>query len=264
LRLCDERGTTRATLAHAADDWDEGDFGRWLNHGTKVLGEPRYRSLLAFVAETGIIEPEDYDKVYTGISNFLGYHPDDPMRDYSNFIGHYIIHRYSLLAAGYILQGRLTITYDEQRKAFRTEELYRIQAEILTRIKSEQPDQKNSTPQPHATTLNFPRSGYFFARSPNSYVMISRKDAKHPHEPAELQTIYFDNIFGSGAPELMRGYLSDWHQKSFYSTRVVAHKVRDSVPDDCILTLESEHVNDVAVDYLTKIIPLHKYVFSFI
>jgi len=262
--LCDKKEMSQKLLAYEAGRWDPGDFSKWLRHGSVDLTEDRYYKLLAYIATTGTIKAEDYDKVFAGIADFLGYNPHDSIRQAADFVGHHMIHRYSLLAPGYVLRGSLTISYDEKLKAFRTEELYRIQTAILSRI-GNQPGQCDlAKVMSNTKSLDFPRDGYFFARSPDSYILISKKSWKREHEPAEIQTIYFENVYESHAtPRLMHGLLSDWHKKRYYSTRVVAQKLAEPLDDKFIGTFEPSDINDVTNHHLTREVEFYKHVVSY-
>jgi hypothetical protein len=264
VELCDKKGMNQKLLAYEAGGWDPSYFSKWLRNGCTDLPADRYHKLLAFVANTGIIKAEDYDKVFAAIADFLGYSQDDTIKQAVHFVGHYIVHRYSLLAPGYILQGSLTIRYDEKLKAFRTEELFRIQSEMLTRVKDQPEQSELAQIRTQVRNLDFPRTGYFFARSADSYILVSKKSKQREHEPAEIQTIYFDNVFDSGAaPGLMDGILSDWHKKRYYSVRVVVQKLDGPLEDKFIRTLDPSGVNDVANHHLTRGVDVHDFVVSY-
>ena len=189
--------------------------------------------------------------VFVGIADFLGYPADETLARVTDFVGDYVIYRYSFLAPGYILQGSLSIAPDPIRKALRTTELYRIQSEMMTRIKGQPEKSKVAEERSKVQDLNFPRTGYFFPRSPISFVMISKKTKKRENEPVEIQSIYFDNIYESTRePELMVGVMSDWHGDTYYTTRVVAQKLGEPLGDDYIKTLDPADVNDIVNAYL--------------
>jgi hypothetical protein len=123
---------------------------------------------------------------------------------------------------------------------------------MLTRIKGQPVKSKVAGERSKVQDLNFPRTGYFFPRSPDSFVMISKKTKKRENEPVEIQTVYFDNIYESTRePELMQGVLSDWHGDTYYTTRVVAQKLGEPLGDDHIETLDPADVNDIVNAYLT-------------
>jgi hypothetical protein len=263
--LCENKGVSQKLLAIEAGGWDQGEFSKWIRGDISTpLVEERYHKLLAHVASTGAIKAEDYDKVFAGIADFLGFTPDDTVSQTANFVGHYIVHRYSLLAPGHILQGSLTIEHDQKLQAFKTKEFYRIQAEILTRIKNQPEKSELAKLMSKVGNLDFARDGYFFPRSPDSYVMISKKSKKRLYEPSEIETTYFDNVFDSDdAPGLMHGLLTDWHKKRVYTTRVVAQRLEDRLSDELVKTLDPSDVNDVANQYLTRSFEMIKYVFSY-
>jgi len=250
LYLIDDRRQKQSPFAAAAN-WSEGDFSNWLHRNSKRLTEERYIPLLQFAAKQGGIEEENYDKVFVGIADFLGYPAEETLARVTDFVGDYVIYRYSFLAPGYILQGSLSIAPDPKRKALRTTELYRIQSEMMTRIKGQPEKSKVAEERSKVQDLNFPRTGYFFPRSPTSFVMISKKTKKRENEPVEIQTIYFDNIYESTRePELMVGVMSDWHGDTYYTTRVVAQKLGGPLGDDYIKTLDPADVNDIVNAYL--------------
>jgi hypothetical protein len=262
LKLVDE-GEKQLSLAKAAGDWDGSDFSKWLHHNSKPLDEWRYIPLLQHVANRGGIEPEKYDEVFVGISNFLGFPADETLDRSADFVGNYVIYRYSLLAPGYVLQGRLAIELDHKRKALRTTELFRIQSDLLTRIKNQPTTSKLAEERSRVRNLDFPRTGYFFPRSPDSYLMISKKIKKRDNDPVEIQTIYFENIYESSKePTLMQGFLSDWHGKRSYMTRVVAQKLELPLDDKLIGTLDPADVNDIVNEHLTTPIDVRKHVAS--
>ncbi|MFZ3351794.1 MAG: hypothetical protein WA268_13085 [Xanthobacteraceae bacterium] len=244
----------RVKQAHlaASADWSDGDFSHWV-HGTRKmnLNEERYWPLLRVVIEEGGIDEEAYDRAFGGISDFLGHPAEVTFERVADFVGNYVVYRYSYLAPGYVLKGSLTITADAKRRALRTREHYRIQSEMLTRILTQPEKSKMAQEQSKVQDLDFPRDGYFFPRSPDSFVMISKKTKKREHEPVEIQTIYFDNVYESiREPDYMRGVVTDWHGDRFYSTRVAVQKLEEPLPLDQIATLDPLDVNDIVNSYL--------------
>lgn len=255
LRLIASKGEKQSSLAAAAGNWSDGDFSNWLRDTPshpRNLTPDRYFSLLQHVANRDGIEPENFDEVFAGVARFLGHPMEDTFNRVADFAGSYVVYRYSLLAPGYVLRGSLEILPDDARKALRTSEFYRIQSEMLTRTKS--PPEMRDLPMVRAKVrdLDFPRDGYFFPRSPDSYVMISKKRKKREHQPVEIQTIYFDNVYEStDEPGIMQGVLSDWHGDKFYTTRVVAQKLPQALGSEYVMTLDPKDVNDIVHAYLT-------------
>lgn len=254
LKLIKEKGEKQSSLATAAH-WSEGDFSNWVHGSLKYprqLTEDRYLPLLHYVASRGGVEEENSDRVFAGISDFLGHPAEETFSRVEDFVGDYAVYRYSYLAPGYVLQGSLKITADHERKALMTTELYRIQSEMLTRIKDQPEKSRLAEERSKVQDLDFPRIGYFFPRSPDSFVMISKKTKKREYEPVEIQTVYFDNIYESTRePELMQGVLSDWHGDRFYTTRIVVQKLEQPLGDEYIKTLDPVDVNDIVNAYLT-------------
>lgn len=255
LRLIASKGEKQSSLAAAAGNWSDGDFSNWLRDTPshpRHLTPDRYFSLLQHVANRDGIEPENFDEVFAGIARFLGHPIEDTFNRVADFAGSYVVYRYSLLAPGYVLRGALQIAPDFARKALRTTEFYRIQSDMLTRTKTGPATSEATVIRAKARDLDFPREGYFFPRSPDSYVMISKKTKKRAHEPVEIQTIYFDNIYESTRePELMQGVVSDWHGDKFYTTRIIAQKLEQPLGDEEVKTLDPQDVNDIVKAYLT-------------
>ena len=256
---------SQESFAEAAK-WDKKYVSNWLNHNDPKPDELRYYKLLNHIAVTGRIHPENYDRAFEGIANFLEFSIERLFDRRTDFVGHYAIYRYSMLAPGYILQGALNIQYDEKIKALRTEESFRIQSDVFTRIEHGE-EVETILDKANVAHFNFPRSGYFFARNDDSYVMISKK----PHlQPVQIQTIYFDNVHGdSHNPDhrelgLMYGHLTDWHSKQFYVTRVVALRRQVPLDNDEIRTLEPNKVNPTIREYLTRRLNVaHEYLVEF-
>ena len=262
--LVQKKGQKQDYLTAVAG-WDRGDFSHWLNgHEGFHLNETRYYKLLYHLGNRDWIVPENYDQVFAGISKFFEFPAEDTLERYGDFVGDYVIYRYSLLAPGYILQGKLNIRYDQDVKALKTTEYHRIQAELLVRVKDRDGSQSGAEPKWKVDDMQFHRSGYFFARSMDSYVMMSKKIREGDQDPVELQTTNFENIYrATRKPGQLRGFLTDWHGREFYTTRVVAQKLDEALDDGDVKTLETDMVNDIVVNYLAKRIEQEKSVVWF-
>jgi hypothetical protein len=245
--------------------WDRGDFSRWLNgHEGANLSDTRYYKLLHHLGERDWLVPENYDQVFSGISKFFEFPAEELLARYADFEGDYVVYRYSLLAPGCILRGKLNIRYDQDLKALKTTEYHRIQAELIVRIKNKDTRAVDADPKWKVDDMEFHRVGYFFARSLDSYIMISKKLRESDHEPVELQIVNFENIYpASRKPGQLRGFLSDWHGREFYTTRVVAQKLEEPLDDKDVKTLDKEMVPDIVVTHLGKRIEQDKNVVWF-
>lgn len=257
-----EKGQKQDGFAAAAE-WQPSEMSKWLNHGTPQPIESRYFKLLGFVADSGWIPPEDYDQVFFGISRFLEYPLDDLTSQFKKCEGDYVYYRFSYLAPGYILRGSLHVEYNNVIKALQTTEQCRIQGEIFSDADSNETDGIKTKGE----DLHFPRTGYLFPRGTDSFVLISKKTNVHP---VQLQTVYFDNAYGGSRahehrdPGLMYGLVTDWHGKTFYTTRIAAQKLISPLPEDKIATVALGQINPVIRGYLTTPIPnRYKYLWSF-
>ena len=115
------------------------------------------------------------------------------------------IHLY--LAKQRVLRGALTITYVKEENMFTTFEQHCIRAE-----KDEEED------------AEFNRSGAYFPRGKDSFLMVSRKLDHY----AELQIAY---VTGFGKSNAMIGvHFSDWHGSSFYAGRLYGKRLKARCP----------------------------------
>lgn len=74
-----------------------------------------------------------------------------------------------------------------------------------------------------------------------------------------MQIVNFENIYrASQKPGQLHGFLSDWHGREFYATRVVAQTIEEPLDDSDVKTLEQEMVNDIVVGHLAKRIEQEK------
>jgi hypothetical protein len=263
LILTARESEIQKTYAKAAE-WHPTELSKWLTQGSPIPNHERYLRLLHCLAGQGRIQPEQYDLAFEGISNFLQYNIDLLIDRRAEFEGHYAVYRWSMLAPRHILRGSLHIYYDAAIKALRTAEDYRIQAEVYSEPGSaNHPDDAPSG----GRGFKFPRAGYFFARGDNSYVLISKKPSP---SPTQIQTIFFDNSSDDNENSeqrtigMMYGQLSDWHDKRFYVTRVMALKRGDALKPEDIKALEPTNVNQTIRVYLTRTLHLeHKFLVEF-
>lgn len=221
--------------------WNESLLSTWLKGGEAKLNEIHYYRLLNEIALLQWIPPEDYDSVFAGISSFLGDTPTFMRERYSQFEGHYVIYRYSLLAREQVLQCALQIKYNEKKNALETREDSRIPADVLFGSGMTTDDSPESlSDKLEMEDLEFPREGHFFRQSADCYLLVSKKINKHP---AEVETIYFNNIHGVGngddiQPRMMWGYFSDWHSRRFYVGKVCARRLNSKLDANQITVLD--------------------------
>jgi hypothetical protein len=227
---CDAQGAkAEGNLAAAAQ---YSNLRKWLNQneGHEDITDGNYYRLLLVGLRDKWLGRDDRS-LFRAYSAFLGYPlPEDGVAHSGPAHEHYEVYRYSLLAPGYVLRGRLDITYEAEQIS--TRELYKIQAEVMRQFGRGDHDGI------------FPRSGFLFPRGHRSYLMISmRDDARHEIETAFLQI---------GAAGVLEGRFSDWHGNDFYAARMYACRRSNMLPEEHIVAIKSTEVLVPINNYLIR------------
>jgi hypothetical protein len=145
-------------------------------------------------------------------------------------VDHYEVYRYSFMASGFVLRGRMSVTYESTQ--ITTQEMYRIQADVAKLRKIGEGD------------LLFPRSGLLFKRGKRNSLIVSKRDP----EPREIQAAFLEE---SAAGHVMSGPFCDWHGSKFYAGRMYASKLNQRLSDDDVLALKPEQIAKDVDNYLT-------------
>lgn len=230
------------TLDGIADSSGFKSLRRWLNQNEdhrKILDENYYRLVLIGLRDKWL--GRDDRSLYRLFAAFIGY----PIPDSGLLVGtakkyheHYEVYRYSLLASGYVLRGRLDITYESEQII--TSERYRIQAEAMKESGRGEVERI------------FPRFGLLFPRGPRSYMMISMREGALD----EVETAFLHV-----GPDLeFQGRFSDWHGDDFYAARLLARKRQRQLEESEIKALKPNEVAPRIIEYLTKALKDDRYV----
>jgi hypothetical protein len=245
LQVCKARPKEINRLQIALDcDFNYTNFDKWLNEYQKyaILSKARYYRLVLHGLHHGWLGT-DGAALFREFSHFLGSNMEQAKEIYTRIQGHYVVHRFSYLARGYVLRGSLDITYQKELNLFSTKESYRIQGGVMNDMSLGLED------------AWYNRSGFFFPRGEHSYLLVSRKD----EHPSEIQMTYLE-AHGQNN-NLLRGQFSDWHGDKFYAARMIAPRIPHSLPKSEVLTFDQAVIDTKIKQYLTENLRVEDYLF---
>lgn len=192
-------------------------FSRWIKkieipNKWKTLKEENYRKIILYLYRNAHLWPSTVearsidavfpDAAYHGLRTWFNMSTESHEELKSEFCGEYAIYRHSAVNIGYVLVGRLEISYDKETDAIKTKEKYTTQeAENLQATDSE-------------------LTGYMFKR--NGKLRILSKDVATD----ELQYIFLNDIERDGGLDRgrrvsrMMGVVTDIQGNKPYSTRI--------------------------------------------
>lgn len=241
-------------------------LSKWLNKkvGWSAIGAEDYRRLLDYVEAHKIFDADDLDlpdhillkeMAFHGLLRFFDVDMQLLKVARDKLVGHYVSFRYSYYAAPHILKGHFQISYDEETRALKTEDLYRI------------PKGKLGT---DSAEINFRRLGYIWPLKMDMYMVIAekvdRKDVQiiylnKPLNAAAVEGSRFSGAWGSrgsggyggdGTVQSIEGVLMDWQGPDFYMTKIFLQKVDERPKEDDICLLTQKEAPPLVLAKLTE------------
>jgi hypothetical protein len=227
LNVCLDRGQVKQKDMVDATSIEKSKLSRWLSgHSSwSSIQEENYVKILDFIADRRLFVHASYewpqeaalaDMAFHSLARFLGLDAGAIDRAHDNLVGHYLGWRHSYFAPPHILKGAMDIVYDEQTRALRTFEHYRLPAGAMGE-KSEE--------------INFKRIGYIWPTRRNMYVMISQKSDHQDLQIAFLNKSFFNAMtLEKGSMHTIEGIVLDWQGPEFYMTKLFLQKLAKPLP----------------------------------